>query len=164
MIGGCTKSRCICYAYGESEENDKNIISHTVTRVKVIKVKKFEKETKNQNPISPTFAQNQPFQLPKVCNNHCSFCPGSLSPSLDYLIYQCLMLFNEPKDIASMLGKLWRSKNHWSYVLYWQFKLPLIWWRMSTKLLIKMSEIALLYPSLSLEDQLLAPSVHDFQL
>ena len=57
MIGGG-----ICDTYGEIEENDKNAISHTVTRVKIVKVKNF-KETENQNLVSPTPPKTNPLNI-----------------------------------------------------------------------------------------------------
>ena len=76
MIGGG-----ICDAYGEIEENDKNAISHTVTRVKVVKVKNF-KETKNQNPVSPISPKTNPLntQPPFVHP------PTSVIPSLTTIV------------------------------------------------------------------------------
>ena len=155
MIEGCIKSWGIRDTYGESEEKDENTVSHAVTQVKVVKVKKFEKETENQNPVPPISSQNQLSQCPKVCIDHYPFCLGSPSPSLDYLSIFSVMLLDEPKGIASILEKLWCSKNHRSY--------SLLAFQIAFDLVENEHQIALLHQSLSLEDLLLAPNVHYFQ-
>ena len=94
--------------------NNKNVVSHTVTQVKVVKVKKrLKKKQKTKTPHLPPPPKTQPPQCPKICIDHYSFCPDSPSPSLDYLsICQCLMLLNEPKSTANILGKILCSENH----------------------------------------------------
>ena len=101
----------------KSEENNKNVVSHTITRVKVVQVKKFEKVT--GKPRISHLSPKSTVSMPKVL--HWSlffFCLGSLSPSPNYIsICQCLMLLDEPKVTGSILGKLWCSENHWSCFL-----------------------------------------------
>ena len=49
--------RCRLHRFSLSNEKvkkiDKNMVSHSVTRVKIVKIKKFTKEIENQNSTSP---------------------------------------------------------------------------------------------------------------